>query len=111
MTDSDSLKQQIAALDSVISEFEHMQMVELDPIESQKIFNQKMMVDDIRTLKKNELADIQAEREYDTELSPDQIQDLVGVLTQLHTFVHNDQAISMGISFLLQVAGQIKDLS
>ena len=111
MNESDSLKQQVAALASIVSEFEHMQMVELDPIESQKIFNQKLMVDDIRAMKQRELDDIQAGNEDDTALTPDQIQELQGILTQLHSFVRNDQAISMGISFLLQVAGQVKGLS
>ena len=111
MNESDSLRQQIAVLDSIISELEHMQAVTLDPIESQKIFNQKLMVSDIRFLKQRELDDIQAGNEEDTALTPDQMQDVKGTLTQLHTFVRNDQAINMGISFLLQVAGQIKGLS
>ena len=111
MNESDSLRQQIAVLQSIISELEHMQAVTLDPIESQKIFNQKLMVDDIRFLKQRELDDIQAGNGNDTALTPEQVQDLQGALTQLHTFVRNDQAISMGISFLLQVAGQIKGLS
>jgi hypothetical protein len=111
MNESDSLKQQVAALASIVSEFEHMQMVELDPIESQKIFNQKMMVDDIRRMKQRELDDIEAGDEDDTALTAGQAQDLQTALTQLHSFVRNDQAISMGISFLLQIAGQIKNLS
>ena len=108
MNDSDSLKQQIAALDFIISEFDHMQAVTLDEIESQKIFQQKLMVSDIRFMKQRELDDILAGNTDDNALTPEQIQDLQGILGQLHTFVRNDQAISMGISFLLQVASQVK---
>ena len=111
MNEKDSLKQQIAALQSIISELDHMQAVTLDEIDSQGIFEKRLMVDDIRFLKQRELDDIFAGNADDTALTPEQVQDLQGVLTQLHTFVRNDQAISMGISFLLQIAGQVKGLS
>jgi hypothetical protein len=111
MNESDSLKKQIAALQSIISELDHMQAITLDVIDSQDIFEKKLMVDDIRLMKQRELDDIQAGNENDNALTPAQIQDLQGALTQLHTFVRNDQAISMGISFLLQVADQVKGLS
>jgi hypothetical protein len=111
MNETDSLKQQIAALDSIISEFEHMEAITVSEIETQKIFQQKLMVSDIRFLKQRELDDILAGTGDDTALTPGQIQDLQGILGQLHTFVRNDEAISMGISFLLQIASQVKGLS
>src|SRR4051812_13176263 len=104
MDQSDALKQQIAALDVILAELDHYYAITPGEIESQKIFQQKLMVGDVRYLKKKQLDDLLAQPNDDDALKPSQIQELQDILGQLDKYVRNDQAVSMGVSYLLQLA-------